>query len=82
MSSTAGSGPENARKGSHRLCLVPRWPSLSLLLVRGDRRIRGKAHSLTTDRDAAQVMAALLGHLNEERVPPRGATAQAAEAST
>ncbi|WP_221348331.1 alpha/beta hydrolase [Streptomyces beigongshangae] len=58
-----------------RLYLVLCWPARSAPLLHGYRRIRDRAHSLTTEGYAAHVIAALLGYLNEERAVPAGATA-------
>ncbi|MFI6641259.1 hypothetical protein [Streptomyces sp. NPDC050504] len=62
-----------------RLYLVLRWPSASSPLRRGYRRIRDRAHALSTEGNAAHVLAALLGYLNhptDGRILPRGATAR------
>lgn len=52
--------------------VVVRWPSMSGPLLRGYRRIRDRAHAMTTEGHAADVLAQLLGYLNAERQLPGG----------
>lgn len=52
--------------------VVVRWPSTSSPFGRGYRRIRDRAHAMTTTGRAADVLAHLLGYLNEHRRPPGG----------
>ncbi|MFG2040432.1 hypothetical protein [Dactylosporangium sp. NPDC048998] len=49
------------------------WPSQSNPLPDGYRRIRDRAHAMTTTGHAAHVIAALLGYLDHERRRPEGA---------
>ncbi|MCT2589536.1 hypothetical protein LHJ74_06295 [Streptomyces sp. N2-109] len=53
--------------------VVVRWPSMSDPLLRGYRRIRDRAHAMTTRGRASQVLAQLLGYLNEQRRLPNAA---------
>ncbi|WP_327002449.1 hypothetical protein OHA72_46205 [Dactylosporangium sp. NBC_01737] len=48
------------------------WPSQSLPTAGGYRKIRDRAHEMTTTGHAAHVVAALLGLLDAERVSPYG----------
>ncbi|MEU7869211.1 hypothetical protein [Dactylosporangium sp. NPDC049140] len=48
------------------------WPSQSLPTTAGYRRIRDRAHAMTTGGYAAHVVAALLGRLDHVRAAPRG----------
>lgn len=50
--------------------VVVRWPSMSGPLLPGYRRIRDRAHAMTTRGRAAEVLAQLLGYLNEHRRLP------------
>lgn len=52
--------------------VVVRWPSMSGPFGRGYRRIRDRAHAMTTDGRAADVLGQLLGYLNEQRRLPGG----------
>ncbi len=52
--------------------VVVRWPSMSSPLPSGYRRIRDRAHAMTTDGHAAQALGHLLGYLNAERQLPGG----------
>lgn len=54
------------------LYVVVRWPSTSGPFARGYRRIRDRAHAMTTSGRAADVLAQLLGYLNEQRRLPGG----------
>lgn len=47
------------------------WPSKSIPFSRGYRRIRDRAHAMTTAGDAAYVLAALLGYLDQARERPQ-----------
>ncbi|MET7396104.1 hypothetical protein ABZS66_21680 [Dactylosporangium sp. NPDC005572] len=49
------------------------WPSRSSPLPAGYRRMRDRAHAMTTTGHAAHVLAALLGYLDDERRRPAGA---------
>lgn len=48
------------------------WPSQSLPTTGGYRKIRDRAHAMTTTGHAAHVMAALLGLLDSSRTSPYG----------
>ncbi|TGB14816.1 alpha/beta hydrolase [Streptomyces sp. MZ04] len=50
--------------------VLVRWPSMSNPLPHGYRRIRDRAHAMTTRGRAAEVMGQLLGYLNEHRRLP------------
>ncbi|MFD8493357.1 alpha/beta hydrolase [Amycolatopsis sp. NPDC059657] len=50
--------------------VVVRWPSMSNPFLTGYRRIRDRAHAMTTEGRAADVLAQLLGYLNTERRLP------------
>lgn len=52
--------------------VIVRWPSTSSPFPRGYRRIRDRAHAMTTRGRAAEVLAHLLGYLNEARRLPAG----------
>ncbi|MFD2418303.1 alpha/beta hydrolase [Amycolatopsis pigmentata] len=52
--------------------VIVRWPSTSSPFLRGYRRIRDRAHAMTTTGRAAEVLAQLLGYLNETRRLPAG----------
>ncbi|WP_027341468.1 alpha/beta hydrolase family protein [Hamadaea tsunoensis] len=47
-----------------------RWPSMSNPFPWGYRRIRDRAHAMTTEGQAGHVLAHLLGYLNRERRVP------------
>lgn len=47
-----------------------RWPSTSNPFLTGYRRIRDRAHRMTTHGRAAEVLSHLLGYLNAQRRPP------------
>lgn len=47
-----------------------RWPSMSNPFLSGYRRIRNRAHAMTTEGRAAEVLAQLLGYLNAQRQLP------------
>ena len=47
-----------------------RWPSVSSPLPTGYRRIRARAHAMTTEGHAAYVLAHLLGYLDSQRISP------------
>lgn len=53
--------------------LVVRWPSTSSPFTSGYRRIRDRAHLMSTSGRAPAVLAHLLGYLNAERRRPGGA---------
>jgi esterase/lipase superfamily enzyme len=50
--------------------VIIRWPSMSNPLLSGYRRIRDRAHAMTTTGNAANVIAQLLGYLNSRRTLP------------
>jgi hypothetical protein len=50
--------------------VIVRWPSMSGPFAGGYRRIRDRAHAMTTTGRAADVLAQLLGYLNHERRLP------------
>jgi esterase/lipase superfamily enzyme len=50
--------------------VVVRWPSSSNPFLTGYRRIRDRAHLMSTRGHAAQVLAQLLGYLNSHRTHP------------
>jgi hypothetical protein len=50
--------------------LVIRWPSSSLPSLRGYRRIRNRAHAMSTQGHAARVIGRLLGYLDARRPDP------------
>jgi esterase/lipase superfamily enzyme len=50
--------------------IAVRWPSQSKPLPAGYRRIRNRAHTMTTNGHAEYVLAALLGYLNTVRERP------------
>lgn len=52
--------------------VIVRWPSTSSPFLRGYRRIRDRAHAMTTTGRAAEVLAQLLGYLNQTRRLPAG----------
>lgn len=52
--------------------VVIRWPSASNPFPNGYRRIRDRAHLMSTEGNAAVVLAHLLGYLNVRRERPRG----------
>jgi hypothetical protein len=52
--------------------VLVRWPSTSNPFPSGYRRIRDRAHAMTTDGHAAAVLAQLLGYLNAHRTLPGG----------
>ncbi|WP_433062159.1 hypothetical protein [Dactylosporangium sp. CS-033363] len=53
-------------------CFSVQWPSRSLPTTAGYRRIRDRAHAMTSSGYAAHVIAALLGRLDHVRESPRG----------
>ncbi|MGV9297701.1 alpha/beta hydrolase [Amycolatopsis sp. NPDC003676] len=53
--------------------VMVRWPSMSNPFVTGYRRIRDRAHKMTTDGRAAEALGQLLGYLNAERQLPGSA---------
>ncbi|WP_369634893.1 hypothetical protein [Nocardia sp. JMUB6875] len=57
-------------KGWQGYYVIVRWPSMSNPLPNGYLRIRNRAHAMTTEGRAAQVLGQLLGYLNTERRPP------------
>ncbi|MFF4753375.1 hypothetical protein ACWD5R_42035 [Streptomyces sp. NPDC002514] len=50
--------------------VLVRWPSRSLPSLGGYRRIRDRAHAMSTEGHAARVIGRLLGYLNAERADP------------
>jgi hypothetical protein len=52
--------------------VVIRWPSMSSALPGGYRRIRDRAHHMSTEGRAGDVIAQLLGYLNQNRSIPGG----------
>ncbi|WP_240677810.1 alpha/beta hydrolase [Actinacidiphila soli] len=52
--------------------VLVRWPSMSDPFLTGYRRIRERAHAMTTRGRAADVIAQLLGYLNNARRRPGG----------
>ncbi|WP_181788418.1 alpha/beta hydrolase [Streptomyces phytophilus] len=50
--------------------VLVRWPSMSNPLLPGYRRIRERAHAMSTRGQAGEVLAQLLGYLNRERRLP------------
>lgn len=50
--------------------IIVRWPSMSNPFLRGYRRIRDRAHAMTTSGRAADVLAQVLGYLNIRRRLP------------
>ncbi|WP_067463873.1 hypothetical protein [Actinomadura macra] len=50
--------------------VIVRWPSMSAWNRLGYERIRDRAHAMTTQGEAATVIAQLLGYLNRNRRPP------------
>ncbi|MFD5089116.1 hypothetical protein ACFWMR_00850 [Amycolatopsis thailandensis] len=52
--------------------VIVRWPSKSSPFRRGYRRIRDRAHEMTVNGRAADVIAQLLGYLNASRRQPSG----------
>jgi hypothetical protein len=52
--------------------VIVRWPSTSGPFLGGYRRIRDRAHAMTATGRAAEVLAQLLGYLNEARRLPAG----------
>lgn len=52
--------------------VVVRWPSASNPFLHGYRRIRDRAHLMSTTGRAPDVLAHLLGYLNTHRERPRG----------
>ncbi|MGW5717076.1 hypothetical protein ACWEVP_12995 [Amycolatopsis sp. NPDC003865] len=52
--------------------VIVRWPSMSNPFLSGYRRIRDRAHAMTTGGHAAQALGHLLGYLNAERQLPDG----------
>jgi hypothetical protein len=58
--------------------VLVRWPSTSAATPAGYRRIRDRAHAMTTRGHAAHIVAHLLGHLHSERSAPRRGPARLA----
>jgi esterase/lipase superfamily enzyme len=56
----------------HGHYVLVRWPSMSNPFLTGYRRIRERAHAMTTRGHAADVLAQLLGYLNSTRRRPGG----------
>lgn len=54
--------------------VLVRWPSMSNPFLSGYRRIRDRAHAMTTTGRAAAVLAQLLGYLNARRKLPGSPT--------
>ncbi|GAA3005495.1 hypothetical protein [Actinokineospora diospyrosa] len=52
--------------------VIVRWPSQSSPFLRGYRRVRDRAHLMSTTGHAADVLAQLLGYLNTNRTRPNG----------
>lgn len=52
--------------------VIVRWPSMSSALPRGYARIRDRAHHMSTSGRAGDVIAQLLGYLNQSRGLPSG----------
>lgn len=52
--------------------VIVRWPSMSNPLLAGYRRIRYRAHHMSTSGRAADIIAQLLGYLNQIRSTPTG----------
>ncbi|MEU4812889.1 hypothetical protein AB0H20_27100 [Nocardia fluminea] len=52
--------------------VILRWPSESPPVLRGYRRVRDRAHDMTTQGHAASSLAHLLGYLDAQRVRPGG----------
>jgi esterase/lipase superfamily enzyme len=52
--------------------VIVRWPSMSNPFLCGYRRIRDRAHAMTTEGRAAEALGQLLGYLNAERQLPGG----------
>lgn len=52
--------------------VIVRWPSMSNPMLSGYRRIRERAHQMSTSGRAADVIAQLLGYLNRIRSTPAG----------
>jgi hypothetical protein len=52
--------------------VLVRWPSMSNPLLGGYRRIRNRSHAMTTNGRAPEVLAYLLGYLNQHRRAPAG----------
>lgn len=52
--------------------VIVRWPSMSNPFLTGYRRIRDRAHAMTTHGRAAEALSRLLGYLNAERTLPGG----------
>jgi hypothetical protein len=50
--------------------VIVRWPSMSNPFPSGYRKIRDRAHAMTTEGHAAEVLGQLLGYLNAERHLP------------
>ncbi|MFI6043607.1 hypothetical protein ACIA8C_18380 [Nocardia sp. NPDC051321] len=57
-------------KAWHGYYVIVRWPSMSNPRPSGYRRIRDRAHAMTTEGRAAQALGQLLGYLNTERQLP------------
>ncbi|MBE8517035.1 alpha/beta hydrolase [Amycolatopsis sp. H6(2020)] len=56
----------------HGFYVIVRWPSMSNPFLTGYRRIRDRAHRMTTEGRAAEALGHLLGYLNAERRLPGG----------
>lgn len=54
----------------HPWLVLIRWPSRSLPSLRGYRRIRDRAHAMSTQGHAARVIGRLLGYLDTHRADP------------
>ncbi|MBP2329501.1 esterase/lipase superfamily enzyme [Kibdelosporangium banguiense] len=54
--------------------VIIRWPSMSSASQAGYRRIRDRAHAMTTDGRAADALGQLLGYLNAQRQLPGSPT--------
>ncbi|WP_217209197.1 alpha/beta hydrolase [Streptomyces sp. AC550_RSS872] len=54
----------------HPWLVLIRWPSRSLPSLRGYRRIRERAHAMSTQGHAAHVIGRLLGYLDTQRADP------------
>jgi esterase/lipase superfamily enzyme len=66
-------GSEYKGLGSWRgFYVIVRWPSMSSPLPSGYRRIRDRAHAMTTNGHAADALGHLLGYLNTKRQLPGG----------
>ena len=75
----AGKGRYPGLRNFKPLYVLIRWPSKSNPFPWGYRRIRDRAHAMTTDGHAEFVIAHILGYFNSVREPPSAVAPGAAD---